>query len=139
MSTSTEQEPAGLMSGELELDARSSSLAAARRYAEAVLARFGVGEEECYDFAFAVNEAVTNAIRHGAPDERGKISLSHVVDGDRLTLSVRDYGKFVFPIPEHDARSDHGRGLALMATLTDQVQVCIEPSGTTVSLSKARV
>ncbi len=42
----------------------------------------------------AFNEAVTNAIRHGAPDEHGHIHLSVLVDGERLTLAVRDYGTF---------------------------------------------
>jgi anti-sigma regulatory factor (Ser/Thr protein kinase) len=34
--------------------------------------------------------------------------------------------------------SDHGRGLALMASLVDEVQLEIEPGGTTVRLSKVR-
>jgi len=34
--------------------------------------------------------------------------------------------------------SDHGRGLALMASLVDEVQLEIDPGGTTVRLSKVR-
>jgi anti-sigma regulatory factor (Ser/Thr protein kinase) len=114
-------------------------LGVARRYAAAAAAAFGLDEDSCYELVYAVNEAVTNAIRHGAPDARGLIRLSVVVDTDRLTLSVRDYGTFVLPILKAAARSEHGRGLGLMAQFVDEVRLCIGPDGTTVSLSKVRL
>src|ERR1700677_4337545 len=74
--------------------AKASELAAAREYARGGGGAFGLDDDRCYEFAFAVNEAVTNAIRHGRPDEHGDIHLSVFADDDRLTFSVRDCGTF---------------------------------------------
>lgn len=113
-------------------------MGAARQYAADGAAAFGLDEDGCYEFVVAVNEAVTNAIRHGASDEHGVIHLSIVADGNCLTFAVRDRGTFVMPVLDGTLGSEHGRGLALMASLVDEVQLEIEPGGTTVRLSKAR-
>jgi serine/threonine-protein kinase RsbW len=123
-------------SGELRLAAHASTLRMAREYARRAAAEFGLDAASCEEFVFAVNEAVTNAIRHGAPDEDGRISLSAVVGGDRLTLSVRDYGTFVGSAPNMNALAESGRGFTLMAHLTDAVQLCVGKGGTTVRLSR---
>jgi len=133
----SERDAAGFPASELLLPARRSELGVARQYAADVAAAFGLDADSCYEFVFAVNEAVTNAIRHGASDERGLIHLSVVADAERLTFAVRDRGTFVMPVLDGTAGSEHGRGLALMATLVDEVQLEIEPGGTTVRLSKA--
>jgi serine/threonine-protein kinase RsbW len=123
---------------ELHLPAKRSELAVARKYAADVAGAFGLEADDSYDFVLAVNEAVTNAIRHGASDDRGMIHLSIVADAERLTFSVRDNGTFVMPVMDGPVNSDHGRGLALMASLVDEVQLEIDPGGTTVRLSKVR-
>jgi len=123
---------------ELHIPARRSELGAARRYAGEVAEAFGLDADGCYEFVYAVNEAVTNAIRHGASDEQGMIHLSIVADADRLTFAVSDRGTFAMPVMDSAETSEHGRGLALMASLVDEVELCIEPGGTTVRLSKAR-
>ena len=138
MQASGEHDAASLAESELHLPARRSELGAARKYAADVAAAFGLDADSCYEFVVAVNEAVTNAIRHGASDERGRIQLSVVADAERLTFAVRDRGTFVMPVLDGAVNSEHGRGLALMASLVDEVQLEIEPGGTTVRLSKAR-
>jgi anti-sigma regulatory factor (Ser/Thr protein kinase) len=136
MDTHAVQAPALLGSG-LRLPARPSSLAAARRYSEQAACAFGMSAECCHEVAYAVNEAVTNAIRHGAPDDWGDITMSVLMDHDRLTIVVRDSGTFQLP-SESSANSDHGRGLALMAALMDDVRVQVEPGSTTIYLTKSR-
>lgn len=152
------------------MPAERSQLSAARRWVQNAADAFGLSAASAYDFVYAVNEAVTNAIRHGKPDARGLIHLSIDADGDRLTFTVRDSGTFsgplpdsavrvevvtrllevVRPLPDVDARAgletpmpttlaEHGRGFALMVSLTDAVRLCAEPGSTTVSLSKDRV
>jgi len=123
---------------ELQLPAERSELGAARKYVADTATAFGFDPDTCFEFVFAVNEAVTNAIRHGASDENGLIHLSIVADAERLTFSVRDRGTFVMPVLDGSMSAEHGRGLALMASLVDEVQLEIEPGGTTVRLSKAR-
>jgi anti-sigma regulatory factor (Ser/Thr protein kinase) len=123
---------------ELSLPARASELGRAREYAREATAAFGFNAERCEDVVCAFNEAVTNAIRHGRPDEHGRIHLRALDDGERLTLAVRDYGTFAAPPGGTAPRSDGGRGFPLMAALMDTVELCVEPASTTVRLSKAR-
>lgn len=121
---------------ELCLPAQPSKLAAAREYAHQAAAAFGLDDDHCYEFAFAVNEAVTNAIRHGKADVQGHIHLSVLIDGDRLTFAVRDYGTFAAATFDRVTSSERGRGFALMTHLMDAVQLCAAPGSTTVRLSK---
>jgi len=122
----------------LQLPAKSQELRRAREYADQAAASFGFDEAERFAFVVAVNEAVTNAVRHGTPDEAGTISLRVGADHDRLTLEVSDSGPFVTPAVEDEAMPDHGRGFALMAKLVDEVDVQVGPEGTTVRLGKRR-
>ncbi len=110
----------------------------AREYAHQAAAAFGFDADRCYEFAFAVNEAVTNAIRHGRPDQHGHIHLAVLTDGERLTLAVRDCGTFVACAVGAAASPESGRGFPLMTRLMDAVQLCVSPGSTTVRLSKAR-
>jgi anti-sigma regulatory factor (Ser/Thr protein kinase) len=123
---------------ELQLPARPAKLAAAREYAHEAAAAFGFDADRCYEVAFAVNEAVTNAIRHGRPDAHGCIHLSALADGDCLTLAVRDCGTFTTSDAASTANGEGGRGFPLMARLMDAVQLCVSSESTTVRLSKAR-
>jgi len=138
MRNSHDHRAGSLVSSELPLPARRSELGAARQYAADGAEAFGLDEASCYEFVVAVNEAVTNAIRHGASDEQGLIHLSIVAHDDRLTFTVSDRGTFVMPDLDGSVGAESGRGLALMASLVDEVQLEIEPGGTTIRLSKAR-
>jgi anti-sigma regulatory factor (Ser/Thr protein kinase) len=127
------------VTGELRLDAQASELAGARRYAADAATAFGLDSVDAYDFAYAVNEAVTNAIRHGSPDGNGQIMLSIHATSGRLVCCVRDFGAFAASAWPMEARIEGGRGFALMAELVDDVKLRIDRHGTTVTLSKARV
>ncbi len=139
MRATVEHEVLHHATSELCLPARASELGRAREYARELAADFGFDDERCYEVAFAFNEAVTNAIRHGRPDERGQILLSALSRGERLTLAVRDCGTFVATAVAATPSSEGGRGFALMAGLMDTVELQVSPSSTTVFLSKDRV
>jgi serine/threonine-protein kinase RsbW len=126
----------GLGASDLYVPARRTELGAARKFAAEAADELGFDPGTCYEFVYAVNEAVTNAIRHGASDEDGMIHLRIVAHGDRLTFAVHDRGTFMMPVIDSDASTEHGRGLALMASLVDEVELHIGPGGTTVRLSK---
>jgi anti-sigma regulatory factor (Ser/Thr protein kinase) len=66
------------------------------------------------------------------------IHMSIAADAERLTFCVRDRGTFVMPEVDADESSPGGRGLALMASLVDEVDLHIDPGGTTVRLTKLR-
>jgi len=124
---------------ELRLPAKRSELQRGREYADQAAASFGFGEPERFQFVFAVNEAVTNAIRHGTADQAGTIGLRIAAHGDRLTVDVCDCGPFVAPAADDGTpMPDHGRGFALMAKLMDELEVWARPEGTTIRLAKRR-
>jgi anti-sigma regulatory factor (Ser/Thr protein kinase) len=122
--------------GEFRLLAKPSELQRVRDYADQAAVRFGFGHAERFEFVFAVNEAVTNAIRHGTADEAGTIGLRIAADGDRLLVDVCDRGPFVKPVASDEPMPDRGRGFQLMARLMDDVEVRVRPAGTTVRLGK---
>jgi anti-sigma regulatory factor (Ser/Thr protein kinase) len=125
-------------SSELCLRTRASELLVARHYAARAAAAFGLNSEDREDFVHAVNEAVTNAIRHGEPDGQGRILVSVRVEGARLAFSVRDSGRFAMPAQVAQAGLEGGRGFALMGRLVDDVRLQIDSRGTTVTLTKER-
>jgi anti-sigma regulatory factor (Ser/Thr protein kinase) len=139
MNTTAGHDPESWVVSELRLPAQPAKLETARSYAREAATAFGLDAERCHEFVFAVNEAVTNAIRHGAPDQHGEIHLSVLADGDRLTLTVRDYGTFVASDMRYAALSESGRGFATMIRLMDAVHLCVGSGSTTVRLSIARV
>ena len=121
------------------LAAKPSELQRAREYAEDAALSFGFDEAERFELVFAVNEAVTNAIRHGTADQAGTIGLRIAAEGDVLLLDICDCGRFFTPPDDDDdPLPDHGRGLGLMARLMDAVEVRARPDGTTVRLGKRR-
>lgn len=126
------------LASELRLPARASKLGLAREYVREAAAAFGFDADRSYELAFAVNEAVTNAIRHGRPDAQGHIHLSVRADGEVLTVAVRDCGTFAASALASSHTAESGRGFALMARMMDAVQLCVSPGSTTVRLSKAR-
>jgi anti-sigma regulatory factor (Ser/Thr protein kinase) len=122
----------------LDLRADPSELVTARRFADVAAARFGLAEQERFDFTFAVNEAVSNAIEHGRSSPDGTIRMDVATEGDALVLSVEDYGTFVPKAPAVDAFAERGRGLAFMAAVVDEVDVKRGETGTVVRLCKRR-
>jgi serine/threonine-protein kinase RsbW len=122
----------------LELKADPGELATARRFAEAAAARFGLEERERWEFTFAVNEAVSNAIEHGRPAPDGTIRIQLAADDGTLVFEVEDHGTFAPHPPEIDPLPERGRGLAFMAATVDEVDVRRGPGGTVVRLCKRR-
>jgi anti-sigma regulatory factor (Ser/Thr protein kinase) len=121
---------------DIELLAHRSELALARRYTAQVAGEFGLDNARTTELVYAVNEAVTNAIRHGMPDSAGRIRVGFVATADCLTFKISDYGTFVMPLGDPGADAGHGRGFQLMSRLADRVWLYAGPSGTTVMLAK---
>ena len=84
----------------------------------------------------AANEAVSNAVEHGAPCEGGRIHLSAALGNGTLSLHVRDCGEFGSGEPKPDAIAERGRGFAFMNLLMDDVQLESQPGCTQVRLVK---
>jgi serine/threonine-protein kinase RsbW len=123
---------------QLELNADPGQLATARRFVDAAAARFGLAERDRYEFTFAVNEAVSNAIEHGRPSPEGRIRLHVAEENGALVFEVEDHGTFAPGPPAVDGLSERGRGLAFMAATMDEVDVRRSDNGTVVRLCKHR-
>ena len=118
------------------LVAEPAELAETRRLAAEAAASYGLREPDRFAFAFAVNEAVSNAIEHGSPSPEGTIRVCFTEERDALVFSVQDFGAFT---PKTDDQpTSRGRGLALMATMVDELNLCRGSTGTLVRLSKRR-
>jgi anti-sigma regulatory factor (Ser/Thr protein kinase) len=123
---------------EVWLVAEPTELAETRRLADEAAASYGLKEPERFAFAFAVNEAVSNAIEHGAPSPEGTIHLRFSDEGDGLVFCVRDYGEFAAGAKLSVEPSSRGRGLALMAAMVEELGLCRGSTGTLVRLTKRR-
>jgi len=105
----------------------------------------GAPEEDAEALGNAVLEAVGNAMRHGNRlDPSIPVSISFLVDGTSATVSVSDRGGGFDPALVDDPTAIEnllkscGRGLFLMRTFVDSVEVSPRPGGgTTVTLRKS--
>jgi serine phosphatase RsbU (regulator of sigma subunit)/anti-sigma regulatory factor (Ser/Thr protein kinase)/FixJ family two-component response regulator len=115
----------------LTLPAEPEALITARRALRNWLAEVGADPEALYDITLATGEACTNAIEHAyAPGEASFDLEAQRGDGDVLVI-VRDYGAWRQPRGQN-----RGRGLKLMETLMDEVNVRRESTGTIVELRR---
>jgi anti-sigma regulatory factor (Ser/Thr protein kinase) len=129
----TREEPA-LRRQELPIRAEPTALRTARGFADAAAVDLGLDDDARFRFTLAANEAVANAIEHGAPRADGTVLLCISSDEDSLCFEVHDCGGFGVDWSEPDPLSERGRGLPLMAALVDHVDLTPGPDGTVVRL-----
>lgn len=103
---------------------QASRVRRARDFTASTLHQWGVAER-CDDIAIVVSELVTNALLH-APADSGSthagwpIQLGLLHPGHRVMCAVADASKAV-PVPrEPDLFDETGRGLHVIAALSDQ-------------------
>ena len=122
---------------ELTLRPSSETLPDLRRSAARLLR--GIDDEVVADVLLALDEAVSNAIRHGSRAGR-PISVSLDVDRGWIEMAVRDQG----PTPRLPRLPDEppptlapgGRGLWLILQLVDEVRLERIGDGTRLSLRR---
>ena len=118
----------------LELPAEARWLRGIRRALDEWLHGVGAGSEDIPAVHLAVVEAATNCIEHAYRDSSGWMWLDAVLDGKgRLRVTVIDHGTWRTPSPDPDYR---GRGLRLMHSLMDSVDVHRSDRGTTITMAR---
>jgi anti-sigma regulatory factor (Ser/Thr protein kinase) len=115
----------------LTLPAEPEALITARRALRNWLAEVGTDPEALYDITLAAGEACTNAIEHAYAPGEASFDLEAIRGEHDVSVVVRDYGSWRPPRGQN-----RGRGLKLMETLMDHVDVRREPTGTTVELTR---
>jgi len=114
-----------------------AGLSESRGFVERALAAAGFDAAACYQITVATNEAVSNAMEHGAPCDDGHFHLAATVESGAFVFSVRDCGEF------HDATTvsadpvaERGRGFAFMNLLMDDVRLDARSGDTVLRLAK---
>ncbi len=115
----------------------------AEEHASRIATAAGFSEDDTMSIAMAVREAAVNAVLHGnAYDPGKKVTLAFEQDDKDLTIVVRDQGKGVDvesipdPLAPENLMKQSGRGIFLMRSLMDEVQIKASETGTEVKLVK---
>ena len=89
----------------------------------------GVGNEQAEDLVVAAGEAAANVVKHAYPEGGGAFDVNAHRVGDIVAVVVRDYGIWQPP-----TSADRGRGLLMMESLVDHLQIVHHRDGTAVHL-----
>ena len=123
----------GLAAGPLEVvvPARPHVLGSVRRRLRAWLRQRGVADRDIAAITLAASEACANAIEHAYGPDEATFELRADRSEETIELEIRDSGSWREP-----RGTDRGRGLQLMETYMDAVEVRRGEDGTTVAMSK---
>jgi anti-sigma regulatory factor (Ser/Thr protein kinase) len=115
----------------LSLPAEPGSLVVLRRRLGRFLHAAGASEHEAYEVTLTVCEAAGNAIEHAYGPGDATFQVEAAFKGDELVATVRDNGSWRERRSEH-----HGRGLAIIEGLMDDVEVASQDRGTVVRMRR---
>jgi anti-sigma regulatory factor (Ser/Thr protein kinase) len=87
--------------------------------------------QEIYDITIACGEACANAIEHAYGARSASFEVEGAVEGDLVTLRVRDHGSWRAPRGQH-----RGRGLKLIDALMEDVRIERGEHGTEVFMRR---
>ena len=128
---------------ELVLTGDSTAVPAVRDRIMDFLEHQGVGDELAIDILVALQEALVNAVLHGAKNDPSQVIRCWVdVDAEAVTIVIRDPGNGFDTAAVTDVSDDgtnltnHGRGIFLMRGLMDEVSYA--HGGAQLTLKKLR-
>jgi anti-sigma regulatory factor (Ser/Thr protein kinase) len=114
---------------QMTLDTRPAVLAGLRSVIGRWLINAGGRADEVFGVALAASEAAANAIEHAYGAHEATFTVQCETDGAQARVVVRDSGRWRETQPH-----GRGRGLELMRSLVDEVDVQRDDDGTTVTL-----
>lgn len=129
----------------LEIPSLSENESFARVVVAAFASRLDPTLEEISDIKTAVSEAVTNAIIHAYEDRVGLITITALLEGNMLTVTVADQGVGIDSLelarqPLYTSKPElerSGMGFTIMENFMDSISVHTGPGeGTVVILNK---
>jgi serine/threonine-protein kinase RsbW len=125
------------------LDSSLETIDRAEEKATRIATELGFGEDEVMQISMAVREAAVNAVLHGnayAPDK--KVTLAFERTGSDLVITIRDQGKGMDlskipnPLAPENLLKTSGRGIFLMRSFMDVVEIRPSQTGTELKLIK---
>jgi len=127
---------------QLELKSSPQNVSKIEAFLDGVNKKLNLGEVEFHKLLVATTEAVNNAIIHGNkanPDKQ--VAVKVVIRKHYVVVRVRDEGggfdpdKIPNPLDEENLLKESGRGLFLMQTLMDEVEIHTNDVGCEVRMS----
>ncbi len=125
------------------LDSTLETVDNAEQAASRVAAAAGFDEDQVMQISMAVREAAVNAVLHGnAYDPAKKVRLEFEQSGADLVITIRDQGKGLDlakipdPLAPENLLKTSGRGIFLIRSFMDDVQIHPSQTGTEIKLVK---
>jgi serine/threonine-protein kinase RsbW len=122
----------------LEIPSSQNHLARADRFLEDHLKEHGIDEDSIADLAISATELINNAIIHGNKSNPDKIVTIELEFSDKhLSISITDQGpgfkpeNIPSPISDENILKEAGRGIFIVRSLVDDLQVEEPPEGGT--------
>jgi serine/threonine-protein kinase RsbW len=125
------------------LDSTLDTVDQAEGQATRIATEAGFGDEEVMQISMAVRESAVNAVLHGnnySPDK--KVTLSFERNAKDLIITIRDQGNGINlnsipnPLAPENLLKTSGRGIFLMRSFMDEVEIRPSQTGTEVKLIK---
>ena len=124
---------------------RLDAVVKAERLTEKVTRKLKISEPVRVDICIAVTEAVNNAVEHGNKLVTDKfVTLLFEYSDDKLRITVKDQGEgfdleaVENPLSPENLTKPNGRGLLIVESLMDDVEVLSSTTGTRVVMIKKR-
>ena len=125
------------------LDSTLETVDSAEQTASRIAAEAGFDEDEVMRISMAVREAAVNAVLHGnAYDPGKKVKVDFLSTGEELVITIRDQGKGLDldkipdPLAPENLLKTSGRGIFLIRSFMDEVEIHPTQSGTEIKLIK---
>jgi anti-sigma regulatory factor (Ser/Thr protein kinase) len=126
------------MKRETWLPATPASAGAARSIVREAAAEAGLEDEPTWDLMLATTEAVNNAVQHGKPWPNECVLFATEPYPGGLRVEVCDLGSFDSPLEPAPLDATSGRGMQIIATLVDRLEVKNGDGRTFVRFEKRR-
>src|SRR5215469_7420074 len=125
------------------LDSTLETVDSAEQTASRIAAEAGFGEDEVIQISMAVREAAVNAVLHGnAYDPDKKVKLDFERTSRDLVITIRDQGKGLDeakipdPLAPENLMKTSGRGIFLIRSFMDVVEIHPSQTGTELRMIK---
>lgn len=128
---------------ELRVPSTMNALVAIDDFVEAHLRSLGAPQPVIADIAISVSELVTNAVIHGNAQDPTRFVIAGIqCDAGCVKIAIGDQGngfhpeEIADPLAEENLLKSVGRGVFIVRTLMDSVEITPTPQGTTITITK---